>query len=63
MKVKVDEDLCVGTANCVEDSSAVFELVNGISHVKVAEVPAGEEDNVRQAVDDCPVSAIEIVEE
>jgi ferredoxin len=39
MKVAVDEDLCVGTGNCVDTCPEVFELVDGISHVKEDVVP------------------------
>jgi len=63
MKVAVDEDLCVGTGNCVDTCPEVFELVDGISHVKVDVVPEEVEKQAKQAVEECPVSAIEIVEE
>ena len=62
MKAKVDEDICIGTGNCADTCPEVFELVNGISQVKVDEVPAELEDKVRLAVDDCPVSAISVEE-
>jgi ferredoxin len=63
MKVTVDEDLCIGTGNCVENSETVFEIDGGISHVKVDVVPSGEEENVRSAVEECPTGAISIIEE
>jgi ferredoxin len=63
MKVIVDEDICVGTSNCVDVCPDVFELVDAISHVKEAAVPQELEEQVRKAVDECPVSAIEITEE
>ncbi len=63
MKVEVDEDICVGTGNCVDTCSEVFELVDGISNVKVDVVPEEAEQKVKRAVDECPVSAISIVEE
>jgi ferredoxin len=63
MKVAVDEDLCVGTGNCVDTCPEVFELVDGVSHVKVDVVPKDMEKQAKQAVEECPVSAIEIVEE
>lgn len=43
---------------CVKTCPAVFELVDGKSHVKVDTVPAVEEENVRDAVAGCPVLAI-----
>ena len=63
MKVEVDDSLCIGSGNCVDTCPKVFELVDGISQVKVDAVPAGEEGNVREAVDGCPVTAITITEE
>jgi ferredoxin len=63
MKVQVDQDVCIGTGNCVANSDTVFEIEGGVSHVKTDPVPAGEEDAARQAVEDCPVSAISIVED
>jgi ferredoxin len=63
MKVIVYEDICVGTANCVDVCPDVFELVDAISHVKVATVPKELEEQVKKAADECPVSAIEITEE
>lgn len=63
MKVAVDEDICIGSENCAQDCPAVFEIVDGKSHVKVDTVPAGEEKNAQRAVDGCPVSAISVVEE
>lgn len=63
MKVKVDEDACIGASACEDTCPEVFEVVDGVSTVKVAEVPPELEDRVREAVDGCPVSAISIVEE
>ena len=63
MKVVVDEDICVGTANCVDVCPEVFELVDAISHVKVGTIPKELEEQVKKAVDECPVTAIEITEE
>ncbi len=63
MKVEVDQDICIGSENCAQDCPAVFEIVDGKSHVKVDRVPEGEKENAQRAVDDCPVSAISVVEE
>ncbi|MGD2175040.1 MAG: ferredoxin [Candidatus Brocadiaceae bacterium] len=62
MKIEVDEDLCVGASACEDICPQVFEVVEGISQVKVDDVPADLEDLVREAVDSCPVGAIAIVE-
>jgi len=61
MKVKVDEDICIGSGNCASTCPQVFELINGVSHVKIDVVPAELEKKAKKAVDDCPVSAISVV--
>ena len=63
MKVAVDKEICVGTGNCEDLCPEVFELVDGISRVKVDVVPKEVEEQAKKAVDECPVSAIEITEE
>lgn len=57
MKALVEEDICVGSGICEDTCPRVFHVVNGVSKVQVDEVPK-EEDNVRDAVDGCPVSVI-----
>jgi len=63
MKVEVDEDVCVGSMVCEDVCPEVFQVVKGLSRVKVDEVPTELEGKVREAVDGCPVGAIRIVEE
>ena len=63
MKVKVDQDLCVGTGSCVSLCPEVFEMNDaGVSVAKVDEVPAELEDSAREAAESCPVDAITIEE-
>jgi len=63
MKIKVDEELCTGCGLCSDNCSEVFELTDDIAQVVVDEIPPEHEDCVRDAVDDCPVEAITIIEE
>jgi ferredoxin len=63
MKVVVDESICVGTGNCEDTCPEVFELVDGISKVKVDVVPKDLEKKAQRAVDECPVTAISVVED
>ena len=63
MRVQVDKDICIGSGSCEDTCPKVFKVVDGTSVVQADPVPAGEEDDVREAVDGCPVSAIAIVEE
>jgi len=60
MKVKVDENLCVGSGNCEATCPKLFKVVDGISQVQVETVPQEEESCAQKAVDGCPVGAISI---
>ena len=59
MKVKVDQDLCIGCGVCESAVPEVFSLENGTTaEVIVEEVPKKLKDEVRQTSKDCPVEAI-----
>jgi len=61
MKVRVDADICAGFGACLGLSAEVFEIhPDGYAIVRVAEVPAGLEEAVRQAVTQCPTGAISV---
>jgi ferredoxin len=63
MKVKVDEDLCLGCGICEGLAPDVFSLANEpFAEVLVDVVPAEMEDDVRQAAEECPEEAITIEE-
>ncbi len=63
MKVEVDEGLCSGSAACEEICPEVFQVVDGLSQVQVDTVPEDVEEDVRDAVMECPMQAIIITEE
>ena len=59
MKVTVDPRKCSGCGLCESTAPDVFKLGDeGTAKVIVEEVPHGMEGDVRQAIDDCPESAI-----
>ena len=60
MKAKVDEGLCIGSANCEGTCPAVFKVVDGLSRVQVEEVPKEEEARAKKAMDGCPTGAISL---
>jgi ferredoxin len=58
MKVKVDEDICVGDETCVEICPEIFEMRGNIAVPKVKEVSKELEAKCREAAESCPVLAI-----
>ncbi len=60
MKVKVDPTLCAGVSACESTCPEVFEVVNGVSTVKVDVVPPELEEKCREAVEGCPMNAISV---
>jgi ferredoxin len=63
MRVEIDEDACIGAMSCESTCPDVFKVVGGVSTVVADPVPEDLEDAVREAVDNCPVQAIRIVED
>jgi len=60
VKAKVDPNLCAGVGACESTCPEVFEVVNGLSTVKVDVVPTDLEEKCRQAVEGCPMNAISV---
>jgi ferredoxin len=57
MKVKVDRDVCIGSAMCVATAPDVFDLDDeGLSYVMDPE--AGDDDLLLEAAEGCPMQAI-----
>ena len=64
MKVKVNKDLCIGCGACAACCDEVFEFGNdGLAQSKVDIVPENLEEDVQDALEGCPTSAIEEVNE
>lgn len=60
MKVKVNQDACIGCGACAAICEDVFELNDeGLSVAKTEEVSEDKEQEVRDAIDSCPTAAIE----
>jgi ferredoxin len=64
MKVVVDLNTCQGYANCVAEAPDLFDVDDetGKAIVLMEEFGADLADDAQRAVDDCPVSAITIVD-
>jgi ferredoxin len=64
VKVTADKDVCISAGNCVMAAGAVFDQdVDGIVEMLVDDVPAEEQDHVREAVRLCPSKALQVAGE
>ena len=64
MKVKVNNEACIGCGACTFTCDAVFGFNDeGVVAVKVPTVPEEAIENVNAAIEGCPVEAISIVKE
>jgi ferredoxin len=61
-RVEVDQELCVGSANCVELAEGVFQL-NDEDKAEVVDPTAQDIEVLREAEKQCPVGAILVEEE
>jgi ferredoxin len=62
MKVRIDEDACVGDGNCVEICPEIFHVEGDLAVVRKERVPPDLEEICREAAESCPVEAIIIDE-
>lgn len=58
MKVRVDEELCVGDETCVEICPEIFEMRGNVAVPKANQVAKELEAKCREAAEACPVLAI-----
>ena len=62
-KISVNDDLCIGCGSCEAIAPDHFELKDdGKSHVKKQFAPE-DEKVIKEAIDSCPVNAIELSDE
>lgn len=63
MKVHVDLDACTGHGRCYSLATDIFDSDDqGHSRPRLEEVPAGLEQQARNAVSNCPEGAISVTE-
>lgn len=61
MRVRVDQDSCIGCELCTQTCPEVFKMENSLAVAYADPVPAGSEETAAKAVDECPVACIEIL--
>ncbi len=61
-KVEVDQQMCIGSGNCVEVAEGVFQL-NDEEKAEVVDPTAQPIDVLREAEKQCPVAAITVEED
>lgn len=62
MKIKIDQDKCIGCGLCATVAPETFEMDYVERKAKVIKQPKKINENIRTAVDNCPVSAISLEE-
>ncbi|MHC4571120.1 MAG: ferredoxin [Planctomycetota bacterium] len=63
MKVRLNPDLCSGSGLCVDTCPEVFELNDeGVSKVKMEQIPTEYQQSCKEAADNCPTEAISLEE-
>ena len=64
MKLRVDKDICIGCGACKATAPDVFEINDeGLAEVTVEEVADELHEDAVDALEGCPVNAIEEIEE
>jgi len=58
MTVKIDNDACTGCGLCTDSVPDVFKMGDDVAEVIKANVPPNLEEDVQDAIDNCPVEAI-----
>lgn len=61
MKIKIDKNKCIGCGTCVAIAPKSFKLGDD-GKSQVIEPPKDDEAMIRNAVDSCPVVAIELAD-
>ncbi len=60
MKVKVNQEKCIGCGACPSLVPEVFDFNDdGLAHVIVEQIPEELEEQTIEALENCPVGAIE----
>ena len=59
MKVKVNQEACIGCGACMSIAEGVFEFnEDGLSEAVVSEIPEDKLEVTKEAMESCPTAAI-----
>ena len=59
MKIKVNQDACIGCGACADIAEDLFKINgDGVSEAKVDTVPEDKKDAAVEAINGCPTGAI-----
>lgn len=58
----IDQDLCIGCGACVAISNDIFALDEKTMKVKIIKQPTKETEEIKMAIESCPVEAIKIID-
>ena len=61
MKIKVNKDKCIGCGTCVMIAPKSFKLGDD-GKAEAIEPTGDDEEKIKEAIDSCPVDAIEYAE-
>lgn len=57
MKIKVNQENCIGCGACEAISPDLFE-VSDVCNIKESNIPKDKEQEAKEAIESCPTSAI-----
>jgi ferredoxin len=60
MKASVNKETCIGCGLCADICPEVFEIKGDVAVATFGPVSVENEENCKQAAEDCPTSAITI---
>lgn len=63
MRLKIDEDKCIGCGLCEETFPDLIEMGKFTAKVKVKDVPDELETEIRDLSSECPSGALAVVQE
>jgi len=61
MKIKIDKEKCIGCGTCAVIAPKTFKLGDD-GKAEVIEPPGDKKEKIKEALDSCPVDAIEYTE-